>query len=75
MGFFYLFSVIPDGNPRMPAIRVSPDDASYISLMIIHRNMADIVKKTGGTRAMNAFPTIAFLITIGLAVVIYMGIL
>lgn len=35
--------------------------------------MADIVKKTGGTRAMNAFPAIVFFVTLGLAVLFWMN--
>ena len=34
--------------------------------------MADTVKKTGGTKLMNAFPTIAFVITLLVAVVVYL---
>jgi hypothetical protein len=36
--------------------------------------MADLIKKTPGARAVNSFPAIAFLITLGLAVIVYLGV-
>jgi hypothetical protein len=36
-------------------------------------NMADKITKTAGSKAVNAFPAIAFLITLGMAVLIWLN--
>lgn len=37
----------------------------------VYRGMTDIIKKTSGDKAMNAFPAIAFLVVVATAVLIW----
>lgn len=47
----------------------------YMMPADIQTAMTNVSKKTPGTRSMNAFPSIVLLITLALAVVVYLEIL